>query len=577
MPDLRLLCFETIFFHLTLIAPECPITTAGFHEEDGELKEMKTETFRIPLWFVAFAVLSITCVSSFHTYRGLNFFDDAFMFYRYALNFRHGLGWSWNLDGVHTFGMSSLTWQWIVLLASLVPVHANIALICASTLTYVVAFIFLTWFFSRHALSTQLRSPVNALLFLALPLESQYVFRQHVSNGMDTMLAFLFSGMLACLSVVLLRRATRNLALLSGALAYLSIATRPESAICALLVPALMLLIERRRWLALLHVGVTVVLTAVQMLFALRYFGTAVPLAFYLKARHAYVAYIGYKGASEQFEAFAFMAAAYVVLLILFTRRNTLSPVLCLLVPVALTAAYLMTVTQIMGAAGRYYVPYLPYIIVAAWLSMDVALAYGRPLVLNWTRAVVAFALLLFFSPPNVQLWVLNAQYKFKAQRVGVALPQLLPARTPPLPEVRYLDALRYISDEIVAIMPAGSWFAATEVGYPAVVAPQVNILDLAGLNSRDVVQSAFSPDVVFQHRPDVLWLPHNDYTGMRANLLRDPRLLQQYDLIVGAYCFGIAVRKDSRQHDTVLREVANHWAAHYPGTAMQDYLVHMP
>ncbi len=36
--------------------------------------------------------------------------DDSYMFYRYAQHLRQGLGFSWNMDGIHTYGMTTLLW-----------------------------------------------------------------------------------------------------------------------------------------------------------------------------------------------------------------------------------------------------------------------------------------------------------------------------------------------------------------------------------------------------------------------------------------------------------------------------------
>src|ERR1700744_1385916 len=54
-------------------------------------------------------------------------FDDAYMFYRYATNLAHGLGISWNPDGVPTYGMTSQLWVFLILPLTelpLTPGHA---------------------------------------------------------------------------------------------------------------------------------------------------------------------------------------------------------------------------------------------------------------------------------------------------------------------------------------------------------------------------------------------------------------------------------------------------------------------
>jgi hypothetical protein len=80
--------------------------------------------------------------------------------------------------------------------------------------------------------------------------------------------------------------------------------------------------------------------------------------------------------------------------------------------------------------------------------------------------------------------------------------------------------------------------------------------------------------DAVLNNRPDLIWLPHYDYTHMFGVMLSDPRLLQQYDVIAGAFDYGIAVRKSSPHHDEIMELVAQAWPELYPGTSMNDYFV---
>src|SRR5208337_1528059 len=70
-----------------------------------------------------------------HAWKGPLIFDDAYMFYRYALNIRHGLGIAWNPDGVPTYGLTSHLWVWCVLPFTLLPVAPGVALQFASWLT----------------------------------------------------------------------------------------------------------------------------------------------------------------------------------------------------------------------------------------------------------------------------------------------------------------------------------------------------------------------------------------------------------------------------------------------------------
>ena len=69
-------------------------------------------------------------------------FDDAYMFYRYAVNITQGLGISWNPDGVHTYGMTSQLWVFFILPLTVLPLTPGHALQLAS------------WFVGCAALAT---------------------------------------------------------------------------------------------------------------------------------------------------------------------------------------------------------------------------------------------------------------------------------------------------------------------------------------------------------------------------------------------------------------------------------------
>ncbi len=71
------------------------------------------------------------------------------------------------------------------------------------------------------------------------------------------------------------------------------------------------------------------------------------------------------------------------------------------------------------------------------------------------------------------------------------------------------------------------------------------------------------------RRRPDLIWMPHWDYTGMIRALLDDAELRSDYVFYPDALTYGVAVRADAR----ALREL---WAARfadvYPGLSMDDY-----
>jgi hypothetical protein len=93
-------------------------------------------------------------------------FDDAFMFYRYALHLRAGLGVSWNLDKIHTFGETSLLWGVVVWGASFLPLAPERILLLASSLSAVGAVIAMAFAVVLNARSSVLKSLSRAVFLM---------------------------------------------------------------------------------------------------------------------------------------------------------------------------------------------------------------------------------------------------------------------------------------------------------------------------------------------------------------------------------------------------------------------------
>ena len=171
-------------------------------------------------------------------------FDDAYMFLRYAHNIRHGLGFSWNLDGLHTYGPTSLLWSFVVLLLSYLPTDPWTKLLLGSWIFSIAAVIALAWAVATNAQSFWLRSILRTLAIIVVPLAGTAVFEGNQFNGMETMLATTLCAVFVGLA--LQWHARRVSPILAGAIGLLLFLARPESALITVLLPLLLwLLLER--------------------------------------------------------------------------------------------------------------------------------------------------------------------------------------------------------------------------------------------------------------------------------------------------------------------------------------------
>lgn len=510
-------------------------------------------------------------------------FDDAYMFLRYAYNIRHGFGFSWNLNGVHTYGPTSLLWSFCTLLLSYLPTDPWTQLILGSWLFSFAAVIAMAWAVAANAQSEWLRSPLRVLALIAVPLFASTLFQGNQFNGMETMLATTLCALF--LGLCLLWRAERIHTAVVCGVALLFFLARPESAIVTLLLPFLVRLIPGSprptlRSLLLFDAGFFTGVI-IELILCRLYFGTPLPLSVYMKGGHAYLGYTSIWYPSLLLIAFLTMLQLFLAALILLARRRDLRLILAGAIPAFIIFAYLGTVTQIMGFDSRYYVPYAPLIIVPAILVLDRWLTLAPNDEAAWpghalrNRSVLTAAMLLFFFVFSSQA----VQGKFRRLEHGHHFEydpaQLNITATTPLPSVDWQPMMRDITDDLIAPLPPGTTVAATEVGYLGDHASRINVIDLAGLNDTDIALHGFNTSRFLARKPDLIWMPNTAYTYQRAEMFSDPAFQAQYDVYADAGNYGIAIRKDSPVRPQIEHQLDTFWSKVYPGTKPSDYLVH--
>ncbi len=510
-------------------------------------------------------------------------FDDAYMFLRYAHNIRHGFGFSWNLNGIPTYGPTSLLWSFFVLLFSYLPTDPWTQLILGSWLFSFAAVIAMAWAVAANAQSDWLRSPLRVLPLIAVPLFASPLFQGNQFNGMETMLATTLCALF--LGLCLLWRAGRVPTAVVCGVAFLFFLARPESAIVTLLLPFLVRLLSGSsrsslRSLFSLYAGFYAGVI-IELILCRLYFGTPIPLSVYMKGGHAYLGYTSIWYPSLLLIAFLTTLQLFLAALILLARRRDLRLILACTAPSIVIFAYLGTVTQIMGFDSRYYMPYAPLIVIPAILVIDRWFASPPNDEMAWpghtlrNRGALTAAMLIFFFAFSSQA----VQAKFRRLEHGHHFEydpaQLNITATTPLPVVDWQPMMKDITDDLIAPLPPGTTVAATEVGYLGDHAPGINIIDLAGLNDTDIALHGFNTNRFLARKPDLIWMPNGAYTYQRGVLFSDPTFQAQYDVYAGAGNYGIAIRKDSPVRPQIEHQLSIFWSQVYPGTSPSAYLVH--
>jgi hypothetical protein len=104
---------------------------------------------------------------------------------------------------------------------------------------------------------------------------------------------------------------------------------------------------------------------------------------------------------------------------------------------------------------------------------------------------------------------------------------------------------------------------------------PQGNVIYLGGFHDSEIALHGFNAEAFLARKPDLIWMPHTDYTYQRGLLFTSPTLLRDYTIIDGAATYGLAIRKDSPYRTQIDAAVQTMWNKRYEGYPMSDYIVH--
>lgn len=523
-------------------------------------------------------------------------FDDAFFFKRVAINgLQHGT-LAWNVDEGPTYGNTSLLFQWLA-----VPVAA------LDADHYCQAIRWLSWlslggaFFLLFSMTRRMDSG-----FAALALWTSPIALYPVLSGMETAFALLLIS--ASLWLVLSPTAARlppSLAPLAALAVYLA---RPD----ALPLVALPLLLSRSvakasgaarrfplREAAIMALGLFAILGGCQLLL-----GTPLPLPFYAKQAafspyDAHFIAVSRLSGLLRFALFALFAGPLFVLAL--GKRDTVN--IGLLSAVALHAAYhLLFTIDVMGMRGRFYLPALPLLVIAAARGVEALLSRNATLLPRVAAVglVLAFGLLrlsgtlprrgddgipdelcLTFVPAlAIALWfagrpaalsrlpglLLLASAVSSAPRLLVepvvfhSDPAFLELHTARHTVHRGLDTLRACFGEHIHAYHS-------EIGVIGLRLQQGKVSDLAGLQSpRWLFREPFSFDKLCEEdQPEAIFLPHKVYRALNRELA-DSRCLRRYTRVVAQSSSPLHVRDDLA--DRYLRcaeQRRDHWVRKLP------------
>lgn len=525
--------------------------------------------------FVSWAPIAAVVLYAAALHLGEVSFDDSYFFKRFALNFlEHGV-FAWNVADGPLHGSTSQLFQLVATVAAaLTPDH----FIAAVKVINALCLLGFGWALLRECLRST-TDRVGAALW-ALSTVSAPVMLSTLTTGMETALTLLLlclglSSMIRTLEAPAAPTAPAEIvAALTTALVY---SCRPDAALILGAVFVTGSLLERRvpwRYLVTLA-GVMALL----LLSFRAYYGTALPLPFHLKA--GLPPRLGWGVKREHFSAFVAFAAP---LAWLAWRRRDAVTVALGVAALAFVVYHLTLTDEVMGYRGRFYVPALVPLNIAAARAWDTYRATARALptalfLVLWAALVaVAYHLRVLPTaeadpvveaialPPYLAAIALGAVLLFASRRPRPSRWRALAALLPVAGLVAWLppQAPRLLDDEQMAhryaarvitlrgifdverCIPGGAKNVYhSEMGVTGLVLMRSRVTDLIGLLSAEVLieQKPFQ-ELCTRDQPEAIFLPHRNYVERIAEILASP-CIQNYERVVSQSSTPLYIRKD--------------------------------
>ena len=488
-------------------------------------------------------------------------FDDAHFFGRFARNFlAHGV-FAWNPDEPAVYGNTSQLFQamWVPIAA----VSGDYSLFLTRLLSVAALGLAAALLLER----VPLRQQAGACLVLISPMALATL-----TSGMETAWAIALGA-----AVLALERQPRAHPVLWGLAGVAAYTLRPDS---LLLVALTLAFSPRRSWrekaqgLAGMAAGIGLCLLAFRA-----YYGTALPLAFYLKSGQSglYGSYFLEKSGWVKREQLAYLAlcTAPAVFLALRSARQEWLP---LLAPAGIFVAYhALATVEVMGFHARFYAPALPWFAVAAsrGLQRPLSTPLAAGFLLTWAGCGVALYQtgwvptaadpLLARTPAwmyigyvgawGALLWPIPVEPKVRAALVWVTSTTGLLLSWPPVFSAPPTDAALLQShqqhlksfrglDAVRACLGPDTRVFHTEIGVPGALFPSGAIGDMGGLMTPALTFGEEDVDsMCLREQPEVLYLPHPNYRKLNRRL-REGRCLDHYVAVLPGRS-SLRVRRD--------------------------------
>ncbi len=508
------------------------------------------------------------------------YFDDAYMFIRYAKNFIAGHGMAWNAGEEIVYGNTSLLqFFYITFLRWILPFSDGTVLAIASgTMGYLsIALIVYTCikFSTSDLLKKQYLHYFIGLLVFSL-MTRNYIYI--ASTGMETMTGIFTNIALIYFTLQFVKQQKWFTFAFVVLLSYLTTLARPDSIFYACLFPSITFLTQfnskdRIKYFLIFGTLFTI-LFFTDLGVKYYFFNDIFPLSFYVKKYSFFDGFLDYPIWSPikfMFDYFILALPFFLLGILMFSRRCSI--IWGFLIPFTITMAYFLTVNQLMGLWSRFYLPSLPFLAVGAVLSLNhfleqKALDY-KTYFLSFFR--VAAFLLFFFCIATADILIIKYELFFMPKvTVYESDVKYETTSTEKLPKLAWDTIMNNIT-VLAQKAPKGLKIATTDHGYFGAAATHINIIDMAGLHDKHTAYNGFSDTYLMDKKPDIIF-PFTSYTLMNKQLFENEDFITNYDFYPSAFWYGLAIRKDSPHLEKIRPLIQKTWQRLYPNHPMNLY-----
>jgi len=510
-------------------------------------------------------------------------FDDAYMFIRYADNIIKSGSITWNHSGEATYGPSSLLYLAVITpFRFLFPNNPSLTVVLSS-MSCGFLFIFLSIILIVRLTICSINNKNLIFIFLAVSLmahHAEYYLSQHFITGMDTTFILSFVTFYIILNKRFELSPSRRNAILVGLGGGMAFAARPDLLIYSFSIPIMIWIFstnQRVKQNALLILGISFTVVAAQILLAKLFLNSPLPLSFYAKGmkRYGENIYHVYHNAPRQFLT-EYVSSYFLIFLIIgidifsnplqYWKKSSPLEKGLLFATAIFISYYLFFVLQVMGFLQRFYYPTLPVIIFLAsqsfirvsdkirlfFLNLKSKLPQMKTLV---SRQRLIIFTLIILSIPAISVAVSISDTIYKRGLNSVNLFAIYN-------RCNDFDDKGWFGLREFSFLPNNLVIATTEVGCPGAMNPGKTIVDMAGLNETSIAHNGFSTELLFKkYQPDVIYMPHPDYTRMTKKLKNSRYFRNNYEYTPAhklRAALGLALFKKSQYFASIKQIIEN-------------------